>query len=210
MSCLKGKWLALAAVAFAFAWPSSLNITQAQDEVTAKDWSEAADAYDRGSSAYLSNKFAEAAHWFERAYRLAPSTPALMQAIRANDEAGYELRTANLALQLQAEASKNADARAVYRPLIRHAKSKYVQINTRCDKPCDIEIDGGVVGHHRFFAAPNKSHKVVADFGYARRTLKTTEQNFPRFKLCNLRYRKCPDRTWENQPDSYRLRSRKL
>ena len=40
--------------------------------VSVEDREKAADAYDQGTSAYLSERYELAAHWFERAYRLVP------------------------------------------------------------------------------------------------------------------------------------------
>jgi outer membrane protein assembly factor BamD (BamD/ComL family) len=62
--------------------------------------SAAAEAYDRGTAAYLDGSYEKAAQWFETANRLAPAAPALMQAVRAHHKAGSALKASSLALQL--------------------------------------------------------------------------------------------------------------
>src|SRR5262245_34159669 len=70
----------------------------AQNE--ARDRQAAAEAYDKGTSAYVAQDYEGAAQWFETANRLSPAAPALIQAARAHQQAGHLTRAATLALQL--------------------------------------------------------------------------------------------------------------
>ena len=68
-----------------------------QDEgqsISVGERAEAAEAYDRGTTAYLSEQYELAAHWFERAYRVVPTSTALVQAVRAHHKAGNSIRAA--------------------------------------------------------------------------------------------------------------------
>lgn len=76
----------------------------------------AAEAYDRGTAAYLDGEFTEAAQWFETANRMAPAAPALMQAIRSHQRAGEPdnfTRAATLALRLSQEYAEDPAASRV-------------------------------------------------------------------------------------------------
>lgn len=144
---------------------------EAQDTVTSKDREAAAEAYDRGTDAYLEGNFAAAAHWFERAYRLAPSSVALIQAIRALQKSnGSKMRIANLALRLRDHFPDDRQAQKFAVPLVRDSQGEYMRVQVKCDLPCDVEVDGGLVGHDTFFAEPGKTHSVVADFKNGRKS----------------------------------------
>lgn len=167
---LKNKLSKYALIAMTVSLLFSVN-AQAQDDVTAKDREAAAEAYDRGADAYLEGNYAAAAHWFERAYRMAPSSVALIQAIRAHERAnGDPMRIANLALRLKDKFPDDKRAQKFAAPLLRDAQGKYLRVQVNCDKPCEVESDGGLVGHTVFFADPEKQHSVVADFETGRRT----------------------------------------
>lgn len=144
---------------------------QREREVNSKDREGAAEAYDRGADAYLEGNFAAAAHWFERAYRMAPSSVALIQAIRAHQRADSNpMRIANLALRLRDKYPDDKRAQKFAVPLVRESQGKYLRVQVKCDKPCDVEADGGLVGHTIFYAEPGKAHSVVADFEHGRRS----------------------------------------
>jgi hypothetical protein len=133
-------------------------------EPTARDRSEAADAYDRGVSAFLSENYGAAAHWFETANRLAPSPAALMQAIRANDRAGNELRSATLALRLADEYPDEAQAIRATRQILADAGTRYYLVTVNCSEECAIEVNGALEEHNRFFVEPNRDVSITAEF----------------------------------------------
>lgn len=133
-------------------------------EPTARQRSEAADAYDRGVSAFLSENYAAAAHWFEQANRLAPSAAALMQAIRANDRAGKQMRSASLALQLVDRYPQEEQAIRATQQTLADATSRYFLVVVNCNEECTIEVGGAVEEHNRFFIEPGRRVTVTAEF----------------------------------------------
>ncbi len=139
-------------------------------EPTARERSEAADAYDRGVSAFLSENYAAAAHWFETANRLAPSAAALMQAIRANDRAGNEMRSASLALRLSDDYPEEEQAIRATRQILADAQSRYFLVVVNCNEECAIEVNGALEEHNRFFVEPGRRVTVTAEFPGGRLT----------------------------------------
>jgi hypothetical protein len=125
---------------------------------------EAADAYDQGTSAYLSERYELAAHWFERAYRLVPTSTALLQAVRAHHKAGNSMRAANLALQLRDEYSSDGGAKQVTDAVIGSVKPSYVLVKAECEKECTLELDGALIQHTTFFVAPDVEHSLKAAY----------------------------------------------
>ncbi len=116
-----------------------------QDEgqsISVDERAEAAEAYDRGTTAYLSEQYELAAHWFERAYRLVAASTALVQAVRAHHKAGNSIRAANLALQLQDEYPGDARSKQVTSAVVGAIKPENVLVEARCEKRCTLEIDG--------------------------------------------------------------------
>ncbi|HEY2735655.1 MAG TPA: hypothetical protein VGI70_16775, partial [Polyangiales bacterium] len=82
---------------------STLALTVIASQVSGQDARQrqaAAEAYDRGTAAYLEGSYEEAGKWFETANRMAPAAPALMQAIRAHEHYDNKARAATLALEL--------------------------------------------------------------------------------------------------------------
>jgi hypothetical protein len=73
------------AVLVAAAWLTAAQPGVAQD---ARQRQAAAEAYDQGTSAYLSGDYVKAAEWFETANRLASAAPALIQSARSLQQAG--------------------------------------------------------------------------------------------------------------------------
>ncbi len=152
----------MAAVALLVLGPAS-----AQD-ISARDRQAASEAYDRGTSAYLARDYAEAARWFETAHRLAPAAAALVQAVRAAQRAGDDLRVANLGLRLEALYPDDRAARRAAREALRHAP-RLVRVDVECTG-CTLAIDGAVVEHGAFFVAPGAEHTVEAAFETGSRT----------------------------------------
>jgi hypothetical protein len=131
---------------------------------TARDREEAANAYDRGVSAFLSEDFAAASHWFETANRLAPSPAALIQAIRSNERAGNDRRAASMALHLADAYPDETNAIAATEEIRSSGMSRYYLVTVRCDATCAIAVDGALTAHNRFFIDPNTPVTVSAEF----------------------------------------------
>jgi hypothetical protein len=133
--------------------------------VSVGDREKAADAYDQGTSAYLSERYELAAHWFERAYRLVPTSTALLQAVRAHHKAGNSIRAANLALQLRDGYPSDARSKQVADVVIATAKPMNVLVKAECEKECTLELDGALIQHPTFFVTPDVEHALKAAFG---------------------------------------------
>jgi hypothetical protein len=136
----------------------------AGQSVSVDDRAEAAEAYDRGTTAYLSERYELAAHWFERAYRLVPTSTALVQAVRAHHMAGNSIRAANLALQLQDEYPGDARSEQVTAAVVGAVTPENVRVEAQCEKKCTLEIDGALVQHSAFFVTPGVEHSLKAAF----------------------------------------------
>ena len=128
------------------------------------DRAEAAEAYDHGTSAYLSERYELAAHWFERAYRLVPTSTALLQAVRAHHKAGNSIRAANLSLQLRDDYPSDGRAKQIADAVIGAVKPANVLVQAECEKACTLELDGALVQHPTFFATPDVEHSLKAAF----------------------------------------------
>ncbi|MFW2389583.1 MAG: tetratricopeptide repeat protein [Polyangiales bacterium] len=129
-----------------------------------EDRAEAADAYDQATSAYLSERYELAAHWFERAYRLAPNSTALLQAVRAHHKAGNSVRAANLSLQLRDKYPSDQRAKQIADALIDDLRPLYALIEAKCERKCTLELDGALLQHSTFFVAPDVEHSLNAAF----------------------------------------------
>jgi len=128
------------------------------------DRAKAAEAYDQGTSAYLSERYELAAHWFERAYRLVPTSTALIQAVRAHHKAGNSIRAANLSLQLLDEYPSDGRARQIADVVVGAVKPANVLVKAECEKACTLELDGALVQHPTFFVTPDVEHSLKASF----------------------------------------------
>ncbi|AKF08592.1 tetratricopeptide repeat protein [Sandaracinus amylolyticus] len=132
-------------------------------EPTAEERQAAADAFDRGTRAYLARDYPRAAQWFETAYRMAPASAALVQAVRSHERAGNTVRAATLALRLRAMHAGDRDADRQSEQTLRLA-SQLVRVDVVCDQPCTVELDGTLMEHPSFFVAPSTDHVVRASF----------------------------------------------
>ncbi len=163
--------LLAALVAFAHAAPASAQSSAATSastapasEPSAADRQAAGQAYDRATAAYLARDYPRAATLFETAYRLAPASAALLQAVRAHERAANNLRAATLALRLQAfygsdpAAARQADA------TLAATSGQFLRIDVTCVGTCTLELDGVLQEHSSFFAAPGVAHAVRATF----------------------------------------------
>jgi hypothetical protein len=135
--------------------------TAAQD---ARQRQAAAEAYDRGTAAYLDESYEEAARWFETANRLAPAAPALMQAIRAHERHDNSARAATLALALATTYKDDASASEFARTaLVKHAPT-LLRVDVSCDEDCKLDLDGKLQEFLAFFVQPDTSHHLTATF----------------------------------------------
>jgi len=132
--------------------------------ISVGDRAKAAEAYDQGTSAYLSERYELAAHWFERAYRLVPTSTALLQAVRAHYKAGNSTRAANLALLLGDEYPSDGRAKQVTDVVIASVKPLNVLVKAECEGTCTIEVDGALAQHPTFFVTPDVEHSLKAAY----------------------------------------------
>jgi hypothetical protein len=138
---------------------------RAQD---AQERASAAEAYDRGTSAYLAENFAAAARWFETAHRMAPAAPALIQAVRAHQRAGHGLRAATLALRLHLLYPDDERAQGAASPVLEAAAESYVRVEASCED-CTLELDGTLLVSPAFFVDPGGDHALIAHFSTGER-----------------------------------------
>lgn len=157
--CAWAAWLLVLLVA---AWPT--NVSAQASEPTAADRQAAGQAYDRATAAYLARDYARAATLFETAYRLAPASASLLQAVRAHERAGNGLRAATLALRLQAFYGSDAAATRQAETTLAATSAQFVRIDVTCSGTCTLELDGVLQEHSSFFAAPAADHTVRATF----------------------------------------------
>jgi hypothetical protein len=140
------------------------SIAVAQSEPSAADRAAAGEAYDRGTAAFLAHDYARAATLFETAYRLAPSAPALIQAIRSHEHAHETLRAGSLALRLEALYGSERQAARQAHTTLQAATSHFLRVDVTCSATCTIELDGTVEDYTSFFVDPATAHSVRASF----------------------------------------------
>lgn len=154
---------AWALVIAAFAPMASAQEIPPRAEPSAEERQAAADAFDRGTRAYLARDYARAAEWFETAYRMAPASAALIQAIRAHERAGDRVRAATLALRLTVNyPTDRAAMRQAESTLV--LASELVRVDVGCARHCTIELDGTLMELASFFLEPGGTHVVRATF----------------------------------------------
>lgn len=134
---------------------------EAQD---ARQRQAAADAYDKGTTAYVDQAYDEAAVWFETANRLAPAAPALMQAIRAHEKNGNNARATTLALELQSTYREDASANEFAQSVLDKYASGLLRVQVNCDEDCKLDLDGKLEEYLTFFVSPDDRHRLTATF----------------------------------------------
>lgn len=162
------RWILVALTALVVAAPAR---TRAQDGDPIPSRRAAAEAYDRGSAFYLNGEYGRAARWFETAYRLAPSAPALIQAIRAQLRAGHRIHATNLALRLLGRHGDEPEARQLAEDVLREHGGDFFRLDVDCDD-CTLEVDGRVWSHTAAMLSPATEHQVVVTRGDARREVR--------------------------------------
>lgn len=136
------------------------------DSVSVDARAEAADAYDLGTAAYLGQNYELAGRWFERAYRVAPTSAALLQAVRAHHRAGHAIRAANLALELRDSYPNDERAKKAANAVISEVGPDNVLVHAQCEKECTLELDGALTRHDSFFVTPEVEHNLKAAFDH--------------------------------------------
>jgi hypothetical protein len=124
----------------------------------------AAEAYDRGTAAYLEGAYAEAGQWFETAHRMAPAAPALMQAIRAHEHNDNHARAATLALELSRAYRDDKAASEFAAGVLSKNASALLRVEVTCDEDCKLDLDGKLQEFLSFFVGPSSSHALTATF----------------------------------------------
>ena len=133
----------------------------------------AAEAYDRGVSAYLLHDYAQAARWFDQAHRLAPSPFALGQAVRAYKLAGDVQRSGSLGLRLLQQEGLTPQLGDVGRAAVAEAMTRYVRVDVECAVGCSLTVDGTPQDGTRFFVPAARDVTVEATFGPGRTQSRT-------------------------------------
>jgi len=123
----------------------------------------AAEAYDQGTAAYLSQDFEKAAQWFETANRMSPAAPALIQAARSHQQAGHLDRAATLALRLTLEHQDDPNALQFGEGMLNQLAGKFLRVDVSCDD-CKLAVDGTLQESQSFFVEPDANHTVTANF----------------------------------------------
>lgn len=124
----------------------------------------AAEAYDRGTAAYLDGDYTEAAQWFETAHRMAPAAPALVQAIRSHQRAENFARAATLALRLQEDYAADKASADYAASVIADLGPQHVRVDVSCDQDCKLDLDGKLQESSAFFIEPGKTYRLTATF----------------------------------------------
>jgi hypothetical protein len=124
----------------------------------------AAEAYDRGTAAYLEGSYGEAAQWFETANRMAPAAPALMQAIRAHEHADNHTRAGTLAIELSNTYASEPQATEYAKNVLSNTAPKLLLIQVSCDEDCKLDVDGKLQEYLAFFETPSRPHVLTATF----------------------------------------------
>ena len=138
----------------------------------ARERQAAAEAYDRGTTAYVAQAFEEAAVWFETANRMAPAAPALMQAIRAHEKGENFPRAATLALELQTSYRDDAAAADFSQEILGKYGAALVKVSVSCDEDCKLDVDGKLEEYLSFYVTPVDDHTITATFETGSKALK--------------------------------------
>jgi hypothetical protein len=142
----------------------SVSAAAGERTTSVEDRTKAAEAYDQGTAAYLDKHYDLAAHWFERAYRVAPTSAALLQAARSHAKADNWIRAGNLALELRAKFPEDERASQAADAIVSRAAPAHVLVRAECETKCTLEVDGALVRHSSFFVTPDVEHSLKAAF----------------------------------------------
>ncbi|MBL0193865.1 MAG: hypothetical protein IPQ09_06495 [Myxococcales bacterium] len=163
-------WTAAAALAAAaLAAPS----VHADEPLPTPDRVRAAEEeYDAGRRAFLADQFEAAATHFENAYRDAPRSQVLRNAIRSREKAGQLARAATLADLAVRRYTADAQTRDLANEVLGAAKGRLHELQVRCVPECGLTADGKVVsiGDARIFSVYLEPgpHSLTFGFGEGR------------------------------------------
>lgn len=152
-------------VSLALLLASSASVAAQDDD--ARQRQAAAEAYDRGTAAYLGGEYEKAAEWFETAHRMSAAAPALMQAVRSHQRAGQLTRAATLALRLMQEYPEEAAASEYGQSVLTDLSDRYFRVDVVCD--CRLDLDDTLQEFHSFFLTPDTPHTLTAHFDTGKR-----------------------------------------
>lgn len=137
---------------------------QPDDDISpAEQRTAAAEAYDRGTAAFLAEEYEKAARWFETAHRMAPAPAALIQAIRSHERAGNHARAGTLALRLQDEYAGEKNAVEHAEKVLENVQDDYFRLDVECSG-CEVELDGKLQAGRAFLLEPATPHRIIAHF----------------------------------------------
>ncbi len=162
---------ALLALAIALGAPSA----GGQTPPTPDQRRQASAAYDQGVAARASGNHASAASFFETADRLAPSSIALGNAIRAHRDAhtpAHDARAATLSLRLITRYPGDARFVAYARNVVQELGASLTRVTVQCTG-CEVEIDHSLSAEFEFFLEPG-AHTVVGYWGSRTRSREFT------------------------------------
>jgi hypothetical protein len=134
----------------------------------ASDLRIAAERFDEGRTAFKAAAYAEAAEHFEAADARAPSSNALVLAMRSRAEAGHYAKAATLAEILRIRHADNADLVAQAERVIAEYTAQLGRLDIECSKQCELVVDQKLVHgvakrEWRVYVEPG-AHTVVANF----------------------------------------------
>ena len=132
--------------------------------VSVEDRAKAAEAYDQVTSAYFAKHYELAANWIVRAHRIAPTSAALLKAIRAHEKAGNTLQAANLGLELRDEYPSDSSSVRVVDTMIERAAHDNLLVHAMCERVCTLELDGALIRPASFFVTADVEHSLKAAF----------------------------------------------
>lgn len=132
----------------------------------------AEEEYDAGRRAFLADQFEAAATHFENAYRDAPRSQVLRNAIRSREKAGQLARAATLADLALRRYPADPQTRELADEVLASAKGKLHELRVRCAAECGLTSDGKVVsvGDARLFSVylDPGPHSLTFGFGEGR------------------------------------------
>lgn len=102
----------------------------------------AEEEYDAGRRAFLAEQFEAAALHFENAFRDAPRSQVLRNAIRSRQKAKQLARAATLAELAQRRYAADAQTRALAEEVLAEAAPKVHELRVRCSTDCAVSSNG--------------------------------------------------------------------
>lgn len=125
--------------------------------------------YDAGRRAFLADQFEAAATHFENAFRDAPRSQVLRNAIRSREKAGQLARAATLADLALRRYTADSQTRELANEVLAAAKGKLQELRVRCAPECGLTADGKVVsiGDARAFSVYLEPGPHSLTFGFS-------------------------------------------